>query len=273
MPNIHDLGETTRRVLHIFYVLDTSGSMEGIRIATLNRAMRETLDVLKQKAQSNADALVKIAVLEFNSNVRWLNPAGPEAMEDFIWEDLKTGGLTSMGAALKELNTKLSRMEFLKSMTGAYLPVMIFMTDGHATDDYKLALNEISQNKWFARGTKIGFAIGDNPDTEMIANIVGTGEAVITTNDLTQFARHLRTVSVTASMLCSTSRTTADAVSGSRIVRDVVNPTVRDSDAVDPTDIVDPDAPAPAPEPEPVTPDPFDGGADAWGDVDFLDFD
>jgi len=234
--------------------------MEGIRIATLNRAMRETLDVLKQKAESNADALVKIAVLEFNSNCRWLNPDGPETMEDFIWEDLKTGGLTSMGAALKELNSKLSRKKFLKSMTGAYLPVMIFMTDGHATDDYQLALAEIKRNKWFDRGVKIGFAIGDNPDAQMITNIVGESEAVVTTNDLTQFARLLVTASVTASMLCSTSQTASDEVTGKVIINRVVN-----SDASkEPVDPIDPD-------PQP-NPDPFAPGPDVWGDVTILDF-
>lgn len=222
MPTISELQETPRRMLHIFYVLDTSGSMLGAPVATLNRAMEETIGVLKQQAQSNADALVKIAVLEFNSGCRWVQPNGPEEMEDFIWEDLEAGGCTDMGAALKELNSKLSRNKFLSSMTGAYLPVIIFMTDGGATDNYEKALDEIRCNKWFERGVKIGFAIGDGADEKMIAKIVGNSEAVVKTNDLELFSRLLKFVSVTASLTCSTSRTSAQAMSGGDVVHEVL---------------------------------------------------
>lgn len=219
MPSTYDLGETPRRELHIFYILDTSGSMSGTPIATLNRAVSNTIDQIKQQADSNADALIKIAVMEFNSGFKWLQPRGPEELADFYWQPLEAGGLTDMGAALKELDSKLSRDAFLSSMTGAYLPVIIFMTDGYATDDYKKALEQIRQNKWFNRGTKIGFAVGDEADVGMIAEIVGNSEAVIQTTDLELFARMFRYVSVTSSMLCSTSRTSADAVSAGDIVK------------------------------------------------------
>lgn len=221
MPSISDLKETPRRVLHIFYVLDTSGSMEGTAVAMLNRSMRETTLILKQQAEKNADALIKVAVLEFNSGCRWIQPKGPESMDDFIWEDLSAGGLTDIGSALKELDSKLSRKEFLKSDTGAYLPVLIFMTDGYATDNYQAALEEIRKNKWFNRGCKIGFAIGENADVKMIADIVGNYEAVVKTEDFELFARLLKFATVTASMQCSRSRTSATDISGRDIMEDI----------------------------------------------------
>lgn len=224
MPTIGEMSGIPRRELHVFYILDTSGSMEGLRIATLNRAMQETIDVLKEEAHSNADAKLKIAVLEFNTTPRWLNAAGPEDMEDFIYEDLKPGGLTEVGAALEELGSKLSREKFLKSMTGAYLPVLIFMTDGYATDEYEDALKRLNANRWFSRGIKIGFAIGSDADQEMIAKIVGNPEAVVQTDELEVFARLLKWVSVTASMMCSRTRTSVDSITG----RDVISQLARD---------------------------------------------
>lgn len=262
MPDTYDLHESARKEMHVFFVLDTSGSMEGERIAALNRAVRETLPVLKQKAKSNADALLKLAVLEFNSGCRWLNPSGPEPMEYFIWEDLKAGGLTSMGAALKELDSKLSRNQFLSSMTGAYLPVLIFMTDGYATDNYKDALLQIRQNKWFSRGVKIGFAIGDDPDAAMIADIVGDGEAVARTDDLELFARLLETSVVTASLLCSTSRTTSERVTGATILQDVRRQIDADFDTAE--------VPGAFPEPDDPEPDNIPNAwPDTWVDDDF----
>ena len=219
MPNMDGLGAVMRPDLHVFYVLDTSGSMQNKPIGVLNRAMDETVDALRQVAAHHSDANVKIAVLEFNSTCRWINPAGPEYLDDFFWQDLAAAGKTEVGAALRELDSKLSRNAFLSSMTSAFLPVIIFMTDGFATDDYEPALSHILQNKWFAKATRVGFAIGRNPDTEMIAKLVGSSEAVIRTDDLGVFARLLRFVSVSASTLAGNSHTRDQEVSGKEAVK------------------------------------------------------
>ena len=220
MPKITNLEEAPRKELHVFYVLDTSGSMEGTRISALNHAMEECTEALATLAKSNGDAKLKIAVMEFNTEAHWVTSNGPEDMEDFEWEYLKCGGLTAIGDALTELNKKLSRHEYLKSMTGALMPVIIFMTDGYATDEYGEALEEIRQNKWFKKGTKIGFAIGDDADLKMISEIVGNSEAVIRTTDLELFKRLMKFVTVTASMLVSQSHTTETAVGGEAVVKD-----------------------------------------------------
>lgn len=222
MPNTNSLTESPRKELHVFYVLDTSGSMEGAKISALNHAMEECTEALKTLAKSNGDAKLKIAILEFNSGCRWITSNGPEDLEeDFIYEYLEPGGLTDIGSALTELNCKLSRHAFLNSMTGALMPVTIFMTDGYATDDYTKALEKIRENRWFARGVKIGFALGDDPDVNMLSSIVGNSEAVIKTTDLDLFKRLMKFVSVRASMLVSKSGTTRTESSGGEIVKDV----------------------------------------------------
>lgn len=209
MPNLNSFEEIPRKDLHVFYILDTSGSMYGAKISSLNRAMEETLEALQSVAQSNADAKLKLAVMQFNTNPSWVTWNGPEDLEsDFIWEPLTEGGTTNMAPVLRELNAKLSRSGWLNSMAGAMMPILIFMTDGYATDeaaDYVAALEEIRRNKWFQRATKIGFAIGDDADENMIAEIVGTPEAVIKTNDLEIFKKLMKFVSVTTSMLASQS--------------------------------------------------------------------
>lgn len=261
MPNISEMSGAPRRELHVFYVLDTSGSMEGLRIATLNRAMMETVAVLREQALRNADAQLKIAVLQFNTAPHWLNPAGPERMEDFIYENLTAGGLTEVGAALEELGSKLSREKFLKSMTGAYLPIIIFMTDGYATDDYTAELSKIQQNRWFSSSVKIGFAIGDDPDANMIAQIVGNSEAVIQTDDLALFARLLKWASVTASMMCSRSRTSSDIITGGDIIAQVTKNGNIPTSSVIPQNAI-PVSPS-------VDPDDVWADGDVWDDASF----
>ena len=222
MPDINKLEATPRRALHVFYILDTSGSMAGTKIAQLNKAMEECTEALKDLAHNQADADLKIAVMQFDTDYKWITEQGPVSLEDFEYEYLETGNLTSIGCALKELDSKLSRKEYLASITGAFMPVIIFMTDGYPTDDYKKPLSDIRHNKWYQHATKIGFAIGEDGevDIKMIAEIVGNVEAVIKTQDLTLFRKLMKFVSVRASMLASSSRTTNNVATGADIVKD-----------------------------------------------------
>lgn len=220
MPTIADMTGMPRKDLHIFYILDTSGSMEGAKISALNHAMDETIEALRTLSKKNGDARLKIAALSFNTGAEWITKNGPEYLEEhFEYEYLEAGGMTNMGAALRELNGKLSQHEFLGSMMGALMPVMIFMTDGYATDNYEDALEEIRKNRWFARGTKIGFALGEDADVKMIASVVGNSEAVIRVTDNELFQRLMRFVSVTSSVVRSRSTTAADAPTGADILR------------------------------------------------------
>ncbi len=207
MPNPAYMKGAQRPDLHVFYVLDTSGSMKGNPIGVLNSAMDATVDALKQVAAVNSNARVKISVLEFNTSSRWIQPRGPEDMEDFFWDDLEAKGMTFMGAALDELNDKLHRGKFLGSTSSVYLPVIIFMTDGFANDDYESALARIRRNQWFEKATRIGFAIGQLPDEKMISKLTGDSERVIRTDNLGLFAKMLQFVSVSSVTLGSQSHT------------------------------------------------------------------
>lgn len=214
-----ELGGMPRKELTVFYVLDTSGSMAGEKISALNHAMEECIDALTDLAKEHGDAKLKIAILEFNSGCKWITSNGPEYLEeDFEYEYLETGGLTDVGTALTELNSKLSQRAYLKSMTGALMPIIIFMSDGYATDDWKKPLEKIRENKWFRRATKIGFALGDDPDVSMISSVVGNSEAVIKTTDLELFKRLMKFVTVTSSMTNSTSQTPDTTTTGADIV-------------------------------------------------------
>ena len=252
-----------RKDLHIFYVLDTSGSMaDAGKIGMLNRAMEETLDALQDVAKHNGDANLKFAVLEFNTGCKWITDNGPEDMADFEWEDLKAGGLTDIGGALDELDSKMSTHAWLNSMMGALMPVIIFMTDGYATDDWEKKLDKVRENRWFRRATKIGFALGDDADRKMIASVVGNSEAVIQTNDLEVFKKLIRIVSVTSSMLVSKPKAEEDTDTTGKIIDEALKGAGVDKEkVVKPlgSDEYKPEDPLPDPETK-TGGDPWEGG-------------
>lgn len=206
MPNVNETVEVARKVLPIIYVLDTSGSMSGDRIASVNEAMNETMEVLKDVSAKNPDAEIKVGVLKFSSGAEWVTN-GLIFMEDFYWNDLRAGGVTDFGSALNELHSKLSRSEFLVSDTGFCVPVLMFMSDGQPTDNYEKALDNINaNNKWFKHATKIGIAVGEDADRDVLGKIVGNSEAVVGVNDIETLKMLIKVASVTASMINSKSR-------------------------------------------------------------------
>ena len=60
MPNPN--GSVVKKVLPVIYVIDTSGSMRGARIASVNEAIHELEPVLHEKMNELADAEIKLAV-------------------------------------------------------------------------------------------------------------------------------------------------------------------------------------------------------------------
>ena len=214
--------------LKIYYLLDTSSSMIGAAIAALNDAMRATIKELKKIDAGSNEAVLRIGVLQFNSGAEWVTVnAEKEAVilyaEDFPdWRDLSAEGLTALGAALTELDKKLSRNGGLQqSETGNWAPVVIIMSDGYPNDSWKPALEELQKNKWYQQAIKIAFALGENADVDVLSQVVGTSEAVIHTNDLEAFKKAIQLVSVTSSLAGSTSTTTGIRKEGKDIVKEV----------------------------------------------------
>jgi len=264
MPKIEDGVKNARKILPIIYVIDTSGSMTGTRISAVNQAMKETIEVLEEVSAKNPTAELKIGVLQFASGASWIpNEDGLVLIDDFFWNDLSAGGVTDLGAALDELHKKLSRSAFLNSEVGYKVPVLIFMSDGGPTDDYKSALRKITDNnKWFKASTKICLAIDDESDVEVLQEIAGCGdknkgiESVIQVSDMETLKKLIKVVSVTASMIGSKSRTDADTTHDT--IKAIRGEMKGDGDVVI-------SEPKPTPEPEPAPepdPDSWDNGAD-----------
>lgn len=232
MPNINATVEIARRVLPIIYVIDTSGSMKGEKIASVNEAMHDAMDLLKDISAKNPDAEIKVGVLRFSSGAEWIKPLTD--LEDYYWNDLKVGGTTDLGAALRELNNKLSRSEFLKSDVGFCIPVIMFMSDGDPTDNWESALKNINEtNKWFKHSTKIAIAVGDAADTDKLAKVVGNVEAVVSVNDVETLKMLIKVASVTSSMINSKSRTSADSNNAIEIIQTTLNELGDDADKLD----------------------------------------
>ncbi len=205
MGNIYDGAvEVARRTMTLFFVVDASGSMQGSKMGTLNSAIEEVIPEIRKISGENADAAIKIAVLEFSNGARWITPSPIEA-EGFTWSFLNADGLTDFGAACKELTEKLSRSAFMSDVAGSFAPAIFLLSDGEPTDDYKAELQKLWNNNWFKKAIKVAVAIGDDANCDILSEFTGNKEAVLTVHTPQALAKMIRFVSVTASQIGSKS--------------------------------------------------------------------
>ncbi|MBD5142143.1 MAG: VWA domain-containing protein [Oscillospiraceae bacterium] len=197
----------SRKSLVIFFLIDTSGSMKGTKMGELNAVMEELIPEIRRVGEADTD--VKIAVLTFSTNVMWMY-SEPISIEDFEWTRLRADGVTSMGAAFKELNIRMSRNSFLNSPSLSFAPVIFLMTDGYPSDNYKEGLAELQQNSWYKYGLKTALGIGKEADDDMLAEFTGTKDTVVHAYSGGQLAHLIKVIAVTSSQIGSKSMTLSD---------------------------------------------------------------
>lgn len=211
-----------RKSMVMFFLIDTSGSMEGRSIAAVNDAMREVIPDIQDISDNNADAKIKLAVMSFSSGTKW-ETCEPQELESYHWKDLVAGGVTDMGEAFHELNSKLDRNSFLQDSAGVKMPVIILISDGEPTDDYRDGLKALQQNKWYKRSIKIALGV-DDANMDVMKDFTGSSESAIYLRDKNYLKKLIRVVSVTSSTVGSKKAGDAedDAIAAQEAVVEIV---------------------------------------------------
>ncbi len=207
MAMFDDVEGIVKRQMVLFWVVDTSGSMQGKKIGAVNTAIREVLPELKDAGGSDVD--LKVACLTFSSGCEWLYPT-PLASESFQWTNMEADGVTDLGEACQELNRKLSRNGFLKAPSASVAPVIILMSDGEPTDDFESGLNVLKQNNWFKYAIKVAVAIGDDANKDVLAKFTGNIEAVSEAHKPEDLKKWIRKMSITSTQIGSKSQPASD---------------------------------------------------------------
>ncbi len=140
-------------------LLDTSGSMCGDPINSLNRAINDfkeqtSMDELAQKR-------VDIAVVEFNDTARVVQDFTPLSQMEPV--TLSAGGCTAMGAGINlAIDIAKERNRFYNSMgTPCFKPWIFMITDGAPTDSIDSARQRIIDEESKGAHGKLKFwAIG-----------------------------------------------------------------------------------------------------------------
>lgn len=222
MPLISDIQSVPRRTMTLFFVIDTSGSMAGNKIGAVNDAIVNVLPMIGDISDTNSDAEIKVAALEFSNGCQWLY-SEPKLANEFIWQDVTAGGLTSLGEACSELSSKLSRSGFMTSASGSYAPAIILLSDGGPTDNYKSGLSKLQSNRWFNSAIKVAIAIGDDADKDVLREFTGNMESVFTVHNIDALKQIIRIVAVTSSQIGSKSTAAGDTTKQDQVIKEIKN--------------------------------------------------
>ena len=199
-----------RRTMVLFFIIDTSGSMRGAKIGQVNAAIEGILPKIKEISKENADAEIKVCVLNFATKAKWVT-AAPVSVEDeaYRWEYVEAGGTTALGDACRELNEALSTKTFMKEVSGSYAPVLFLMSDGEPTDDYRSGIEVLKHNNWFKAAIKVAIGIGNDANKSMLAEFTGSDESVIEVHTPEELKKWIQFVTVTSSQIGSSSTDTS----------------------------------------------------------------
>lgn len=190
-------GELANRPLHFFWVVDCSGSMYGEKIGTLNHAIQETISEMVDAAADNPNAQLLVRTLQFSTGASWVTSTSVP-VEEYSWEDLEADGVTDLGKAFELLAAQLS-VEQLGER--ALPPVVVLLSDGQPTDDYKKQLDKLKHQPWGKKAVKIAISIGQDADDKVLTEFTGNKEMVLQANNASSLTKMIKWASTVASVV------------------------------------------------------------------------
>ncbi len=196
------------RPLDFIWILDTSGSMHGEKIASLNYAIKEAIPSMKEAASSNINADIMVRVLTFSTDPYWhIKERTP--ISKFEWLDISAKGLSNLGKALTEL---ASVLDDDKMPDRILPPVLVLVTDGNPTDDYREGLDRLTAKSWGKKALRLSISVSDDVDINVLEDFIGNKQIKpIKVENANQLAKYLKVIST--QVLSSVSENRSDAKS------------------------------------------------------------
>jgi uncharacterized protein YegL len=159
-------------------LLDTSGSMAGLRIDGLNRGLIQFKQDTINKMPGNKGKVIDIAIVEFNSGVNVIQNFAP--LDQIEIPTLTAWGSTDMGEGI---NKALELIEQRKRQydaegTPRHRPWIFMITDGGPNDDYVEAFQKLQELE--NKKSVMTWAIGvEGYEEELLKQIMPWYEAII----------------------------------------------------------------------------------------------
>ncbi|MEQ9379963.1 MAG: hypothetical protein RJP95_03815 [Pirellulales bacterium] len=187
--------------MHFIWIADVSGSMAiNGKIQSLNTAIKEAIPAMVHVTEENPFVEMLVRTVAFSSGAHWHDPK-PTEVHSFRWRDLSADGVTDMGAAFKLVAEELT-VERMDSR--GYPPVLVLISDGGPTDNYKQGLEALIGTPWGKRAARVAIAIGQDATHEPLSEFIGNIEfPVLQANNAATLTNYIKWVSAEVSKAAS----------------------------------------------------------------------
>lgn len=127
---LNDFIVTKERALPIFLLADVSGSMQGMKIQALNKAIHDMVTTLRNV--DDIRGVFKLSIITFGGNNEVEVKNLPTDIKKIQISELSANGKTPMGAAIAKLQEIIEDKEIVKSTD--FQPTVVLISDGCPTD-------------------------------------------------------------------------------------------------------------------------------------------
>lgn len=135
--------------MFLYFLIDTSGSMDGMKINSVNDTMDNVISELKFHS-SNMD--MSINVLSFARKTKWMYKQ-PVKLDEFTWNILTASGMTSLGNACKQLAKNIDKHVIDEDVS------VILLSDGYPTDDFDEGMEKLESCLSKKKSTRYAIAL------------------------------------------------------------------------------------------------------------------
>jgi uncharacterized protein YegL len=173
------------RRLPVYLLIDTSWSMQGDPIQSVQSGIQLLIDNLQ--GDPTALETAWLSLMTFDSNVNVICEL--TELAEFEAQALTCNGMTSMGAGITEVLNRIS-MEVKKqsaSERGDYKPMIFIMTDGEPNDDWKGPADQLRRSGYSVVCCAAGPDANTGPLKQMTEMVVSLRDA--SPDEFTKFFR------------------------------------------------------------------------------------
>lgn len=158
------------RRMPLLILADTSGSMAGAKIASLNQALQDLVQELR--ADEMTAQTVILSLITFDSRVQQVCTLEP--VKSLTVPELAASGSTAMGQAFRVALAHLSDRSRLPP--SCVVPTIALCSDGRPTDNWQQPLEELKRHSLASRAVRLALAIGEDADTGVLARFIDNPE-------------------------------------------------------------------------------------------------
>ena len=170
------LDKPRKQIVKIYFLIDTSDSMKGDKIATVYYSIGNLISKLRYEADCRTDLEVILRVMIFSNVARWHTVE--RKINDFQWFDLSCGGRgRSMGAAFKLLAIE-NLLE--KDVILSFHPQTVFLfTSGVSTDNFDNGLIPFLGTELGRRAIRIAIPMDNDFNVSELEKFTLTKEWIV----------------------------------------------------------------------------------------------